>query len=260
LGWADPQPSDAELSSIYGPRYYEAFGFREGCQPAYRVGRRRWFHELLARVGRTPDGGRLLDVGSGVGDLVAAARERGWDAYGIDVNPAALAAAESTAAGRTILGDAEDLLTTVEPVDLITCTDVLEHLRAPADALDSFYRAMRPGGRLLVTTIDANSLVARLMGPHWYHIHPDHLWYLNAAVLRGLAERAGFEVECCGPLRKLFSAGYVLEVLAHGTCGPTRAVARTVLAALPQGCRRWVFHAREGLLLIARRDGAGDGA
>jgi SAM-dependent methyltransferase len=47
---------------------------------------REWLTDIAARPGRPPSGLRILDVGCGRGDTVFWLLERGWDAWGIDVN------------------------------------------------------------------------------------------------------------------------------------------------------------------------------
>ena len=48
--------------------------------------------------------------------------------------------------------------------DLITLNDVLEHVRRPDLALQKLYGLVRPGGVLLVTTIDRDSAPALILG------------------------------------------------------------------------------------------------
>lgn len=253
-GMAFPQPDDDELASIYGPDYYETFGFRDGSTSVYRASRRAWFSQLLERVEAEVPRGRLLDVGSGLGDLLAAGLDRGWDVAGVEMNPFAVSAAEEVAPGATILAGVDDVSDALGEFDLITCTDVLEHLRSPWDALRRFHTLLRPGGGVFVSTVDAASLTARLLGSRWFHIHRDHLWYFTAEGLRRTAQEAGFDVLSCGPLRKPLGIAYILEILAHGeSSAVVSLLSKGLLAVTPQRILRSRVVVTEGLSLLARK-------
>lgn len=251
---ASPQPDDEELAAIYGPCYYETFGFRDGATSIYRAARRAWFSQLLEQVEREVPCGRLLDVGSGLGDLLAAGLERGWDVTGVETNAYAVAAASEVAPGATVLGRIDDVSHALGEFDLITCTDVLEHLRSPWDALRRFHAVVRPGGGVYVSTVDAQSLLARLLGPRWFHIHRDHLWYFTREGLCRMVRRAGFDVLLCGPLRKPLGVSYMLEILAHSTSSDVVSLlSRGLLAVTPRCLLRSQVVVTEGLSLLARK-------
>lgn len=50
------------------------------------------------------------------------------------------------------VGDAHHLPIHDETFELVLCTEVLEHLQEPRQALDEMHRVLRKGGRLLLTT------------------------------------------------------------------------------------------------------------
>ena len=95
-----------------------------------------------------PRGGRLLDVGCGTGDLVAAARADGLDAMGVepDAEMAALAgealATEVTVAGLPDLPYADD------GFDVVTAGFVLNHVDDPRASARELARVAAPGGVL----------------------------------------------------------------------------------------------------------------
>ena len=104
-------------------------------------------------------GDRLLDVGCGSGDLLAAAasREAGAILVGIDPDEDALELASHKIAGTIHAaelhqGVAEELPFDDESFDIVAATRVLVALdpRTRARALKECWRVLRPGGRLLV--------------------------------------------------------------------------------------------------------------
>ena len=73
---------------------------------------------------------RYLDVGCSTGFVVEAARDRGWDATGIDLNPSAVEFGRSRGLDlRTVALDHAGFA--AGSFDAISLFDVLEHLLAP---------------------------------------------------------------------------------------------------------------------------------
>ena len=110
----------------------------------------------------------LVDLGTGRGELLAAAVERGAArATGVEYSPAAVELAEKTLAARGVEDRARVLLADVRGVplaggeaDLVTLLDVVEHL-APAElaaALGEAHRLLRPGGRIFIHTLPSRTL------------------------------------------------------------------------------------------------------
>lgn len=115
-----------------------------------RVAERRTPHfEKLLRAAGAP--GRLLDVGAGVGALVRLAGERGWEAVGIDVDPAVVAYAR--ARGLDVrLGELAKLELPAERFDLVTLCNVVDFVPDPVAVLAECRRVLVPGGRIFLRT------------------------------------------------------------------------------------------------------------
>lgn len=97
--------------------------------------------------GRGIPTGRLLDIGSGVGRLLALAQRDGWDVIGIDLSEA-MARSSSEALGVDVHamnfldGDIEEL----GQFDVVILAHVLEHLPDPVDAMKRIASLIKPGG------------------------------------------------------------------------------------------------------------------
>jgi len=106
-----------------------------------------------------PDGGRVVDVGTGPGRLVAeiARRRPGLDVTGIDPSQDMLVRARSRTAGvprtRVLPGTAEDLPFENESVDAVVSSLSSHHWADTAEALAEQARVLRPGGRLWVVDL-----------------------------------------------------------------------------------------------------------
>ena len=122
--------------------------------------------------------GRLADIGCGAKPYAAMARDAVSQHVGIDPDPAfrRRGAADLCASAYAI--PVED-----ESFDSVLCTDVLEHLAEPGEALAETFRILAPGG----TAIYSVPL-------HWHlHEEPRDFYRFTKHGLRHLLENQGFE-------------------------------------------------------------------
>lgn len=109
------------------------------------------------------EGGRALDVGCGTGFLLERLAERGYRGVGVDLSEESVGFAKARleeigAADRldAVVGSAYE--PPRGPFDLITLTDVLEHLEDPRACLRALADRLAPGGLLVVSTPNRRSL------------------------------------------------------------------------------------------------------
>jgi 2-polyprenyl-3-methyl-5-hydroxy-6-metoxy-1,4-benzoquinol methylase len=98
---------------------------------------------------------RVLDVGCGTGVNVALPlAEAGYKVVGLDSDFASISRARELAAGNTdaqfFVGDLERMPLS-QRFDVVICSEVLEHVEDPNDALARLGAVIDPPGRLLVT-------------------------------------------------------------------------------------------------------------
>ncbi len=101
----------------------------------------------------------ILDAGSGFGqyDYYLASKNKNWKIQGVDVKTEQIADCNSffSSAGLTNASFAEADLTKISDVEqynLVLCVDVMEHIEEDELVFSNFYRALKPGGMLLVST------------------------------------------------------------------------------------------------------------
>lgn len=122
-------------------------------------------HHLADRRLHGP--GQLLDLGCSTGAMLIAASRVGWQATGIDVALRWMIIgrqrlAEAGVAADFVCANAMQLPFADDTFDLVTGTDLLEHVRDPRAALGEARRVVRPGGGGLFT---ANNRFAPLFEP-----------------------------------------------------------------------------------------------
>ena len=149
---------------------------------------------LLEAVG---GGDRVLDLGCGAGRFLAALHDA--DAVGVEIAQAALDRAARNAPGADLrLLEADGSLPLEHAsVDLVWCSEVLEHVPDTAHLLLEVRRVLRPGGRLLVTVPFHGRVKAAMIGALRFDAHFDplgqHVRFYTRGSLAATLEHAGFE-------------------------------------------------------------------
>lgn len=135
---------------------------------------------LLAQAEKNLGGsGRLLDIGSGRGELLCQAVRAGWEAVGIEPSP--------TFANRAISELGVEVRR--EPVDhcgfpsasfdAVILAAVLEHLYNPDEVIKEVARILRPGGILFVDVPNEEGLY--FMAGNFYQRVKGRDWVVNLA-------------------------------------------------------------------------------
>lgn len=149
----------------------------------------RWSHLQLLKRGWT--GRRVAEIGCFNGFFLDELRGKGADAFGFDVNPAALAAGERLfGLGGRMAGTIEELAAW-GPFDDVICIDVIEHLDDPAAFLQQIRAMLKPGG--LVTV--AGPIVERRFHDKSDY-PPHHKWWFSLPGLQSMLALTGFDVDC----------------------------------------------------------------
>ena len=122
------------------------------------------------------------------------------------------------------------------PADVITCWDVIEHVEDPAAALRIMGAHLKPGGWLFLSTPDAGSWLARILGRRWHYLDPlQHINVFSRRNLAALVEVNGLRVRNARTFGRTYRLSYVLNRLAylHGNRRLRGSMAAVVKAAGP---------------------------
>lgn len=144
----------------------------------------------------------ILDVGCGGGRLLYFLKKRGYvNIHGVDVSPEQVKRARQVV-GNVTQGDAVEYLHRCPRFfDLIIGIDLVEHYRKDEviDLLDACCRALRPKGRLILQTPNAESP----WGMEYRYGDFTHESAFSPQCLKNLMELVGFikiEPRCAGPV------------------------------------------------------------
>jgi len=151
--------------------------------------------------------GKLVDVGAYTGVFVEIAAQHGWDAYGVEPSQWAVAQARDRGL-HMIEGTLASPELTDATFDVVTMWDVIEHVTDPFGELTQADRLLKPGGLLVVHTMDIDSGFARLMGGRWPWLMEMHIYYFSRRTLKHMLEKAGFTVIRIEPQGRYLRLGY----------------------------------------------------
>lgn len=138
--------------------------------------------------------GKLLDVGCGGGRFLNRMKKRGWQVEGIDFDERAARKVTSRYDIKIHIGDLTQCALPANSFDVITMSQTIEHLYDPNMALHESLRILKPGGLLVMTTPNVNSIGASEFAAFWRGWEaPRHLHLFSVEALQRLTQNAGFE-------------------------------------------------------------------
>jgi 2-polyprenyl-6-hydroxyphenyl methylase/3-demethylubiquinone-9 3-methyltransferase len=193
LVFNSPRLAPAALGQLYDRNYYV---FNEPAEAAFeRVA--RLHHATVAQLElHLPVQGRLLEVGSAKGYMLALMLDRGWKVQGIELSEHAARHANEALHAPTYCGTLEAWAARSEAPThpAAYTTDVIEHVPSPRRFLQALHQSLEPGALALIGTPNIDSDGVREHGDHWLGFNPFHIWLFSRATLSALLDQCGFDV------------------------------------------------------------------
>lgn len=159
-----------------------------------------WERRRRLLLDETRRGERVLDLGCGAGRFLAVLDAAGAAPLGVDISERALERARAVAPGveTRLLAPEGALPVDHASIDLVWCSEVIEHVPDVGGLLAEIRRVLVPGGRLLLTTPYHGRVKGALVAATRFDAHFDplgqHVRFFTRASLRLTLERSRLEV------------------------------------------------------------------
>jgi 2-polyprenyl-3-methyl-5-hydroxy-6-metoxy-1,4-benzoquinol methylase len=174
--------------------------------------------------------GSLLDVGSGTGYFLEAAKKKGWNITGIE--PSETARKIALKKKLKVKKSFED----VKPgkkFDAITLFHVLEHIHDLRKTAKNIMNHLQDDGTIFIAVPNNNSLDAKIYDKHWAAWDvPRHLYHFNIETLTSFTDSVGLKVIDQVPMK--FDSYYV-SLLSEKYMNPKANPVKRILNAVING-------------------------
>lgn len=147
----------------------------------------------IARLERHVSGGRVYDLGCGIGGLLAELDPARWERHGMDLSPFAVAEARRTGA---IVPDYERAFDYPDGhFDAIVLRGTLQHLYDPFHDLRECVRMLAPGGTLAFLAAPNTRSPLYFLAGTLPALDPERNWFLPSdTMLAGIVRNLGLTV------------------------------------------------------------------
>ena len=189
----DPEITSEEIPSLY-PSNYLAHTPAPTSVGIYGL-LKAWLANRTARkiVANVPSNGVCLEIGCGNGHLMQTISKIRPDIrfIGVDIKKVKIA---NLPKFTFLHGQFEDVAIDNSSIDLVYCSNLIEHVPVPTVFATKIKAVLKPGGSLLGVTPDHLSFDRYLFGKYWagYH-YPRHIFIFNHSNIITLLERSGLE-------------------------------------------------------------------
>lgn len=201
FGQIKPEVSGQALDNLY-TQYYPRKNMTASevkrsvsFQPGWIGQMRRWLDGTnnVSHYYAKP-GMRVLDIGCGNGASLLEIQAQGAEAYGteLDQNVAPIAKELNL---NIHFGDIGTAPWPDHYFDLITMSQLMEHIPKPAEFLNTVRRLLKPGGQIIMSFPNVDSFNQQRSGAKWINWHiPYHMNFFTPDSIQNLAKQVGMQI------------------------------------------------------------------
>jgi SAM-dependent methyltransferase len=223
-------------------------------EPQVEMGERPW-RELMAAerindLKRLVTGGRLLEIGSSTGEMLAAAAPA-FTATGVEADSRLSLIARQRGLD-CFNGTLADARFPDRHFDVVALYHVIEHFRSPRAEVREMHRILKPGGMLVMETPNIATIWYHLLGARWRQFIPDHIFFFTPNTITRLCEENGFQVSELRNVGKAMSVRLFISRLGRYH-RPTARLLTTISRRLSLDHRTLRLNLGDVMRLYARR-------
>lgn len=189
---------DSTVLDEYGEQYFESYNYADrqlGRFSMYWFARR--YYAALIRRYAPSQGGKLLELGCGLGHLIGLLQDD-FACVGVDIAAYSIEQTRRNApSAEAFVQSADDLASFADgEFAVVVALHLVEHLPSPAQTIKDIHRILQPGGLWLFATPNPIYSLRRFKDPltdaigkdpTHINVHPPSQW-------RAWTEAAGFEL------------------------------------------------------------------
>lgn len=192
MRFRSPQLSADDLTRLYQNLPSTIWKYDPASVGSWTMAKRH----LLSRY-RSDDSISVLDVGAFDGTFLKQL-PAAWNKFAIE--PSKVGQLELANTGVNLVSDFVENVPRegrcADGFDVVTLFDVFEHLADPAGTLERLAALVKPSGRLLISTCNADHWSwKRLKGQHWYLHSAQHLCFATPDFFRSWGKANGMPLE-----------------------------------------------------------------
>lgn len=165
----------------------------------------------------------ILDYGCGPGTLISAMKEINPTAHyiGMDVSDQAIKEARKKHLYDKfyVVADGQKLPLQDSSVDFILAADVIEHVYDTKLIFQEFYRILKPGGKILMTTpyhgLIKNLVISLFAFEKIFDPLKNHIRFYTKKSLFKVFNLYNFKIDVCGYFGRFYPLSRAIYILAH---------------------------------------------
>jgi 2-polyprenyl-3-methyl-5-hydroxy-6-metoxy-1,4-benzoquinol methylase len=191
-------PSKEELKNFYGKSYYEGYIYQSYSSMDEEKKRFYLKNIIYFENFSGEKKGNILEIGSATGIFLSCAGFMGYNATGVEISNYAVDIAKKNNLNifnKNLDELQKENIFKKDFFDAVFLWDCIEHLSSPSAWLDYINYCTKPGGLVVLNTLNTSSPTVKYLKEKWSQFYPPwHLFYFGLNTLKDIFCKSGFTI------------------------------------------------------------------